>query len=132
MAKKYHRNMSLRIRRIQEIAQQHYEPGNYSKSYHQVWRNYVYPIYPCCYATFLTYINTRPSDLSNEPEQRKYTPETIEKIRISQEIARRYYQPGNRKTCYKAVWRQHIQPHYPTIYYEAFIKYMRVKSSELE
>lgn len=130
MRKKYHPNISQRIRHIQEIARQHYEPGNYSKSYHQVWRNYVFPVYPCCYATFLKYISTRPSDLSTEPIPHQYTPEIVNKIRISQDIAKLHYKPGNHKTCYKAVWREHIQPYYP-IDYGAFIKYMRVKPSEL-
>lgn len=62
--KKHHPNISNRIRRVQDIARKHYEPGNYAKSYYKVWQHYVYPVYPMCYATFLTYINTRPSELS--------------------------------------------------------------------
>lgn len=61
---KHHINISNRIRIVQDIARKHYEPGNYSRSYHQVWRLYVYPLYPMCYRTFLKYINTRPSELS--------------------------------------------------------------------
>jgi len=61
--KKRHKNISLRIKAVQEIAAKHYEPGNYAKSYYQIWKRHVYPVYPCCYRTFLVYINTRPSEL---------------------------------------------------------------------
>lgn len=61
---KRHPNISNKIRIVQDIARKHYEPGNYSRSYRQVWKRYVYPVYPMCYRTFLNYISTRPSELS--------------------------------------------------------------------
>lgn len=41
-----------------DLVQEHYEPGNQSKSYYQVWRRYVYPHYQICYRTMLRYIAT--------------------------------------------------------------------------
>ena len=38
--------------------QEHYEPGDQSKCYRQVWKLYVNPIYPMCYRTMLRYIAT--------------------------------------------------------------------------
>lgn len=55
---KPHPNTLRRMRLVCRIVQQHYEPGNYAKSYYKVWQQYVYPIYPCCYRTLLNYINT--------------------------------------------------------------------------
>lgn len=55
---KPHKNTLQRIRLVCEIVQQHYEPGNYAKSYYKVWQKYVSPVYPCCYRTLLNYINT--------------------------------------------------------------------------
>lgn len=52
----YHENTLMRIRNVCEITQQHYEPGRKDRCYKEIWRRYVYPIYPCCYRTYLTYI----------------------------------------------------------------------------
>lgn len=60
--------MLRKMKLVCEIAQKHYEPGNYTKSYYQVWKNYVYPVYPCCYNTFLKYINTPLGALKEQPE----------------------------------------------------------------
>ena len=38
---KHHKNTLRRIKLVCDIVQQHYEPGNYAKSYFQVWRNFV-------------------------------------------------------------------------------------------
>lgn len=56
MASKPHKNTLLRIQHVCDIARQHYEEGNLSKCYKQVWRRYVFPVYPCCYHTFLSYL----------------------------------------------------------------------------
>lgn len=66
---KHHKNTLRRIKLVCDIVQQHYEPGNYAKSYYKVWRQYVNPVYPCCYRTLLKYINTPLGDLkSDDPE----------------------------------------------------------------
>jgi hypothetical protein len=65
MARKHNKYISQKIRNIQAIARQYYEPGNQSKSYRQVWRRYVYPVYPCHYVTFMRYMNTPPSQLTD-------------------------------------------------------------------
>ena len=56
--KSLHRNYVKRIRLVCRIVQEHYEPGNQSKSYYQVWKKYVNPVYPMCYRTLLRYIST--------------------------------------------------------------------------
>lgn len=56
MANKSHKNTLLRIQHVCDITRQHYEEGNLAKCYKQVWRHYVFPIYPMCYHTFLSYL----------------------------------------------------------------------------
>lgn len=56
MASKPHKNTLLRIQHVCDITRRHYEEGNLSKCYKQVWRHYVFPVYPCCYHTFLSYL----------------------------------------------------------------------------
>ena len=51
-----HRNTLLRMKNVCEIAARYYEPGRADRCYKEVWRRYVYPVYPCCYRTFLNYI----------------------------------------------------------------------------
>lgn len=52
----YHLNTLNRIQAVVEITKQHYEPGRADRCYKEVWRRYVYPVYPCCYRTYLNYI----------------------------------------------------------------------------
>lgn len=55
---RHHRNTLKRMEHVCAIVQEHYEPGVQAKSYYRVWRDYVYPVYPCCYHTMLRYIST--------------------------------------------------------------------------
>ena len=71
MAEKHHKNTLLRIQHVCEITQQHYEIGNAAKCYKAVWRNYVYPVYPMCYRTYLKYIQTPLGDLREPPDPRQ-------------------------------------------------------------
>ena len=66
---KHHTNTLRRMRLVCNIVQQHYEPGNYAKSYFKVWQLYVYPVYPCCYRTMLNYINTPLGKCGSAPER---------------------------------------------------------------
>lgn len=56
MEHKPHKNKLLRIQRVCDITREHYEEGNLAKCYKMVWRRYVYPIYPMCYHTYLSYL----------------------------------------------------------------------------
>ena len=49
----------------------HYEPGRRDRCYKEVWRRYVYPVYPMCYRTFLNYIgvNIHQERTRNEDRQ---------------------------------------------------------------
>lgn len=68
---KHHKNTLLRIRKVCNIVQQHYESGNYAKSYYKVWEQYVYPVYPMCYHTLLKYINTPLGELQESAVEDK-------------------------------------------------------------
>lgn len=68
MSNRRHKNTLLRIKRVCEITQEHYEAGNLAKCYKEVWRKYVFPIYPMCYRTYLSYINTPLGDLKEPPK----------------------------------------------------------------
>lgn len=57
-----HKNTELRIANVLAIVNEHYEPGVQSKCYREVWRRYVYPVYPMCYRTLLTYLGTNRED----------------------------------------------------------------------
>lgn len=73
---KHHKNTLRRIKLVCDIVQQHYEAGNYAKSYYKVWQQYVNPVYPCCYRTLLKYINTPLGDLKND------TPEDLRQLKL--------------------------------------------------
>lgn len=67
MGNKRHKNTLLRIKHVCEITQQHYEVGNLQKCYKAVWQKHIYPIYPMCYRTYLSYISTPLSELREQP-----------------------------------------------------------------
>lgn len=58
MAKKSNINYELRILKVCEIVQEHYEEGAHATCYKAVWKKHVYPLYPMSYRTFLNYIKT--------------------------------------------------------------------------
>lgn len=66
---KHHKNTLRRMKLVCDIVQEHYEPGNYAKSYYKVWQRYVNPVYPCCYRTLLEYINTPLGDLKSDTRE---------------------------------------------------------------
>ena len=45
MSSKHHINKLRLIKNVCAIVQEHYEEGNRSRCYKEVWRKYVYPIY---------------------------------------------------------------------------------------
>ena len=60
---KHHKSTLARVKAIRAITELHYEAGNNQRCYKQVWRHYVFPIYGCCYRTYLNYLGipTAPS-----------------------------------------------------------------------
>lgn len=66
------KNKQLLIRNVCAIVQRHYEPGNQQKCYKAIWKRHVFPVYPICYRTFLTYIGTPPPH--REPDDRTPAP----------------------------------------------------------
>lgn len=68
---KHHKNFINRIRLVCQIVQEHYEPGDQSKSYYQIWKKFVNPVYPMCYRTLLRYISTPlPKEEETEKEDK--------------------------------------------------------------
>lgn len=53
-----HENAINRIKKVQELAREYYEPGRLDRCHKEVWRRYVYPVYPISYHTYLNYIHT--------------------------------------------------------------------------
>lgn len=53
---KHHKSTLARVIAIRAITEKYYEAGNNSRCYKSVWRYYVYPIYGCCYRTYLNYL----------------------------------------------------------------------------
>lgn len=68
---KHYKNTLRRAKLIQELAAKYYEPGNYSKSYHQVWRNHVNQVYPMSYHTYLKYLNMDTSSVPSLPNHKQ-------------------------------------------------------------
>lgn len=58
-SKKRHKSTLARIRRVREITEAHYEPGNQSRSYRAVWRRWVYPELAICFRTYMEYIGAK-------------------------------------------------------------------------
>jgi hypothetical protein len=63
------KNYLLRVKKIQELARLYYEPERRDKCYKWVWKNKVYPIYPCGYRTFLRAMKSELPPPTNSPMQ---------------------------------------------------------------
>ena len=51
-----HVSTKCRQEAIKKITKKHYEPGNLTKCYKNIWRFYVLPIYGISYRTYLNYL----------------------------------------------------------------------------
>lgn len=47
-----HENRLRQIQLVQSLASQYYQPGRLDRCMAQVWRRWIYPVYPICYETF--------------------------------------------------------------------------------
>lgn len=54
---KHHKSTLARVKVIREITERYYEAGNNSRCYKSIWRHYVYPVFGCCYRTYLNYLS---------------------------------------------------------------------------
>lgn len=45
-----------RVKAVQELTTQHYEPERQDRCRKWVWRKYVEPLYGICYMTYLSYL----------------------------------------------------------------------------
>lgn len=55
---------------------------------------------------------------------------TLRRIKLVCEIVNRHYEVGVLKRCYKAVWREHVNPVYPMCY-RTFLNYVSTSPGEL-
>lgn len=62
-------NRLKRIKIVQEIVQKNYIEG--VTTYKGIWREYVYPLYPMSYPTFVEYINTIVPRNANQYENKR-------------------------------------------------------------
>ena len=58
-----HENTLRLIQQVQRLANQYYEAGRADRCLAEVWRRWVYPVYPICYETFRRYMAT---DIAHE------------------------------------------------------------------
>ena len=68
---KHHKSTLARVKAIRAITEQYYEAGNNRRCYKQVWRHYVFPIYGCCYRTYLNYLGIPTTQASQMEDQRQ-------------------------------------------------------------
>lgn len=62
-------------------------------------------------------------------EQQKHWKTTERRARIIREITLRYYEEGNLRKCYKAIWRKYINPIYP-MSYQTYINLLGMPTSK--
>jgi hypothetical protein len=67
-------NLLKRIRKVQRIVEENYEPGNQSKCRLQVYRKNVTAVYPMSERTFWRYMGT---DVFSEKEPKKDDPRQL-------------------------------------------------------
>ena len=54
---------------------------------------------------------------------------TIERAKIIQQLTAAYYEPGDLRRCYRAVWKKYINPVYPMCY-NSFLKYLNMDTGD--
>lgn len=68
---KHHKSTLARAKDVKLITAQHYEPGNNRRCYMQIWRHYIYPVYGCCYHTYLNYLGIDPETKEQKEDSRQ-------------------------------------------------------------
>ncbi|WP_315334160.1 hypothetical protein [Porphyromonas endodontalis] len=46
-----HENYLRHVEMVQQLVREYYEPGRQDRCLAEVWRRWVYPVYPMCYET---------------------------------------------------------------------------------
>lgn len=78
MSKVYHENYLRRVEMVQRITLKHYEPGRLDRCYKEVWRRWVYPLYPCCYETYRTMLGVNVAQARKAMKEAAEKPASIE------------------------------------------------------
>ncbi|MFR6435870.1 hypothetical protein [uncultured Porphyromonas sp.] len=73
-----HENYLRRVELVQRLTAQYYEPERLDRCYMQVWRHKVYPLYPCCYRTYLKMLKV---DVPRERERMRQAMSRPEHVR---------------------------------------------------
>lgn len=55
----------------------------------------------------------------------KHHKSTIERIQKVRALTERYYEAGNQRRCYKAVWKKYVNPIYPMCY-RTYLNYLNI------
>ncbi len=76
---RHYRSTIEKAKMINSITKRYYEEGNQKRSYKGVWRSYIYPLYPMCYHTYLSYLS-----IARNKDHKSY--ETPRKVKIVQEM----------------------------------------------
>ncbi len=63
-----HENYLKKVEKVQKITQEHYEKGRLDKCYAQIWRHYIYPLFPMCYESYRSMLKI---DVAKERKQMK-------------------------------------------------------------
>lgn len=75
-----HENYLRRVKAVQDIVREHYEPGRLDRCYSEVWRRWVYPQYPMSQRTFYRLLKidlrreqTKMQEAKSKPPQADYS-----------------------------------------------------------
>ncbi|KGF16423.1 hypothetical protein HMPREF1640_09980 [Prevotella sp. S7-1-8] len=58
----------------------------------------------------------------------KHHKSTIERTKMLRSITERYYEAGNNRRCYKAIWKRYINPIYPMCY-RTYLNYLNIPTT---
>lgn len=64
-------------------------------------------------------------------EHKKTYRSTRERARLIQQLTAEYYEPGNLRRCYLAVWKKYINPIYPMCY-RTYLHYLHIEPAAPE
>lgn len=110
----YNRNgYYKRVRAVQELTAQHFEPGRQDRCRKWVWRKFVQPVYGIGYHAYLNCLKVDVAEAMKSDQRlmlmKRVNDGYYSRVAKAQEIAARFCAPGRAGSC-KAVWRKHVYP----------------------
>lgn len=58
----------------------------------------------------------------------KHHKSTMDRTKLLRAITERYYEAGNNRRCYKAIWKRYINPIYPMCY-RTYLNYLNIPTT---